>query len=267
MGGRGVLRGRLPGVPMVQTTQARTGFHDRVRCRPFLDRASVRRVFFEGVVNTVIVVVVRVLADQPAEMLFVQGDDMVQDLAPNTPHPSFRDPILPGRLDTRPFWLQTRRLQKGQHLSIEFRIAVQNYVSVWRSFGKRFAQLLDDPVSSWVTGDVEMQDPSSPMLDDEEAVQQLERHRGHGEEVEGHDHLAVVLEKGQPSLAGITLAAHPAQIPSHGSFRYFETELLELAVDFRCAPAHILFCHRRMRSRISPVIVGRPPRGLDRQRQ
>jgi len=54
-----------------------------------------------GVVNPVVVMVVRVIADQPAEMLFVQSDDMVKDLAPATSHPSFSDPILPGRLDTR----------------------------------------------------------------------------------------------------------------------------------------------------------------------
>ncbi len=37
-----------------------------------------------------------VIADQPAEMLFIQRDDMVKDLAPETPHPALRDAILPG---------------------------------------------------------------------------------------------------------------------------------------------------------------------------
>jgi hypothetical protein len=82
---------------------------------------------------------------------------MVQDLAPNTPHPSFRDPVLPRRLDARPFWFQTGRLQKRNHVSIEFRIAVQDHVSVRGSLGKRFAQLLDDPVRSRVPSHVEVQ--------------------------------------------------------------------------------------------------------------
>ena len=168
---------------------------------------------------------------------------MVQDLAPNTSHPSFGDPVLPRRLDARPFGFQTRRLQKRRHVSIEFRVVVEDYVSVRGSFGKRFAQLLDDPIRRRVLGHVAVQDPSSPMLDDEEAVQQLERQSGHGEEVEGRDHLAVVLQKGQPALARIALAANPAQIPSHGSFRDLETELLQFAVDLRCAPADILLCH------------------------
>ena len=38
------------------------------------------------------------------------------------------------------------------------------------------------------------------MLDDEKAVQHTETQRGHGEQVEGGDHLAVVLEECQPAL-------------------------------------------------------------------
>ena len=115
---------------MVQTTQARAGNHDRVRCRPFLDRASVRTIFLQGVVNAVVVMVVHVIADQSAKMGFVQRDGMVQDLAPNTPHPSLRDPVLPGCLDARPFWFQTWRPQKRNHVSIEFRIVVEDHVSI-----------------------------------------------------------------------------------------------------------------------------------------
>jgi len=35
----------------------------------------------------------------------------------------------------------------------------------------------------------------------------------------------------------------PTEIPRRGSFRDRETELLKFAVDLRCAPACILFCH------------------------
>ena len=124
---------------MMETSQARRGDHGRVRCRPFLDRASVRGVFLQGVVNTVLVVVVHVIADQPPEMLLVQCDDMVQHLAPGTSDPPFRYSILPGRLDARPFWFQTRRLQKRNHVSVEFQIAVHDRVAIRTGLGKRFA--------------------------------------------------------------------------------------------------------------------------------
>jgi hypothetical protein len=41
-GGSAVPRSLLPGVAMVQTTQAPTENRGRHHCRPFLDRASVR---------------------------------------------------------------------------------------------------------------------------------------------------------------------------------------------------------------------------------
>jgi hypothetical protein len=139
---------------MVQTTQARMRSHRRLGCRLLVDRAAIRRILFQAIVNPVVVMVAHVVADQSAEMLFIPGDDMVQDLAPNTSHPSFSDPVLPRRLDARPFWFQTRRLQKRHHVSIEFRVVVEDYVSIRGSFGKRFAQLLDDPIRCRVLGHV-----------------------------------------------------------------------------------------------------------------
>jgi hypothetical protein len=38
------------------------------------------RILFEGVVNPVCMMVVHIIADQPAEMLFIERDHMVQDL-------------------------------------------------------------------------------------------------------------------------------------------------------------------------------------------
>jgi hypothetical protein len=52
-------------------------------------------------------------------------------------------------------------------------------------------------------GHVEMEDLATPMLDDEEAVERLERDRRNGEEVERGDHLTMVAEKGEPALGGI----------------------------------------------------------------
>lgn len=44
----GVLRGLVPGVPIVQATQARSENHDRNRCRPLTDWTSVRPIFFKA---------------------------------------------------------------------------------------------------------------------------------------------------------------------------------------------------------------------------
>ena len=103
--------------------------------------------------------------------------------------------------------LQTRRLQKVDDVAIEFRVAVEDHVTVWADFGKRFPQLLHYPLGRRVAGHVVVQNLPSCMLDDEKAVQQLERNRRHGEEIEGHDDFAVILKKGKPALAGIKAAS------------------------------------------------------------
>ncbi len=46
-----------------------------------------------------------------------------------------------------------------------------------------------------------MQNLAAVVLDDEEAVEQLKGHRRHSEEVERHDHFAVIRQEGQPTLA------------------------------------------------------------------
>ena len=64
-----------------------------------------------------------------------------------------------------------------------------------------------------------MQNLASLMLDDKEKIQHSERHRWHGEEIEGSDYLAVILEKGEPLLDVIPAPNRAAQISGHGSFR------------------------------------------------
>ena len=81
------------------------------------------------------------------------------------------------------------------------------------------------------------------MLDDEDAIEQLKGRRRHGEEVEGDDHLAVILEESQPALGGVAATPNAPRIPSHGSFGDDGAKLQKLSVDFGSAPTCILFCH------------------------
>ena len=71
------------------------------------------------------------------------------------------------------------------------------------------------------------------MLDDKEAIQQLERQCRYSEEIEGDDHLAVILEEGQPPLARVATALNPPKIPGYGPFRDDETQLLKFAATWR----------------------------------
>ena len=74
-------------------------------------------------------------------------------------------------------------------------------------------------------GHVAVQDLPTPVLDAEETVEQMERHRRYGEEVESDDDLTVVVEKCQPPLSRIATAPHSAQITSHSLFGDLEAQL------------------------------------------
>ena len=88
--------------------------------------------------------------------------------------------------------------------------------------------------------DVGVQDPTSPMLDDKEAIEQLERHGRNGEKVKRHDHLAVILEESPPTLSGITATAYRSEIARNGWFGNDEAKLLEFTVDLGSSPTWIL---------------------------
>ena len=112
-----------------------------------------------------------------------------------------------------------------------------------------------------------MQHPAAAVLDDEEAVEQLERHCRHGEEVERHDHFAVIRQEGQPALTGTATASDAAQVASYGSFGDDETQLLELAVDLGRAQLGFSCAKRRISTRISVVVFGLPLGARDRHLQ
>ena len=54
----------------------------------------------------------------------------------------------------------------------EFRIVVQDDITIRTSLGKRLTQLLHDPLGGRLTSDVEVQDFTALMLDHEEAIEE-----------------------------------------------------------------------------------------------
>jgi hypothetical protein len=165
-------------------------------------------------------------------MLFIQRDDLVEDFSPATSHPYFRNSILLTRFYARPFGLQSRCLQEGDHFVIECRISIEDGISIWTRFGESFAQLLDDPLRCRVVSDVEVQNPAPSMLEHEKAVEQPECHCRHREEIERRNHLTMILQKCQPALGRVAATPHASQIPRHTPLRNDDAEFLKLAVDF-----------------------------------
>src|SRR5262249_52418945 len=189
---------------MMKSPEPGFGLYRRNSRRPPLHSTSIGRVLIEGIVNPVGMVVVHVVAHQPSQMLFIQRDDVVENLTTATSYPTHCDSVLPRRLNTRALRLQAGCLQKRDHLSIEFRVAIQNNVTVQTTIAKCFPQLLHDPIGSRMAGDVEVQDSAASVFHNEEAIQKFEGQCRHGKQIHGDDGLSMVGQEDQPALAWIT---------------------------------------------------------------
>ena len=112
-----------------------------------------------------------------------------------------------------------------------------------------------------------MQNLPTPMLDDEEAVKHLERDCRDREEVECDDCLAMILEKGQPALAGITAVSNSAKVTGHAAFGDGEPELLKFSVDLRRSPIWVLSRQALDQDTDLSRYPGSAAAGRERQRQ
>ena len=117
---------------MVESAQAGVGDYNRIRRRLRLHRAPTRRVLLQRIVGAILVVIAHVIKNEPAQVLFVQRDHIVE-------------PVLPRCRNARSFWFQISRLQKSDDVGVKLRIAVQDGVPIGAGIGERLAQLLNDP--------------------------------------------------------------------------------------------------------------------------
>jgi hypothetical protein len=129
---------------MMETAQARARNHRRLGRRLLLNWPAIRSVLVEGVVNPIFAIIADVISDQPPKMLFVERNHVVEYLSATRFHPAFGDTVLPGSLNARLLWLQTRDFQEGDDFRVDLRVAVQDDVTIRTSFGEGLTQLLDD---------------------------------------------------------------------------------------------------------------------------
>ncbi len=72
---------------MRESAQAGMGNDNRIRRRLRLHRAPTRRVLLQRIVDAILVVIAHVSTNEPAQVLFIQHDHMVEDLTATTAHP------------------------------------------------------------------------------------------------------------------------------------------------------------------------------------
>jgi hypothetical protein len=125
-------------------------------------------------------------------------------------------------------------------VAVEDGIVIQNGVAIRGRPRKGFAKLLYDPICGRISRNVEMQDSTAFVLDDEETVQHSETRCRNGEEVEGDDGLTMVVKKCKPFLGCVAPPLRSRKIACDGPLGQHKAELLQFSVDPRCAPTCIL---------------------------
>src|SRR5690242_10382995 len=229
-----------PSVPMVEPAEAWQRSHAGAADFPSLDRTPAGRVFAQRVVDAVLLVIADVLADDTAQVFFIDRNDIVEDLAATASNPPFGGSVLPRGVNARPSCFESGRLQECNHVLVKDGIVIENRVAIRTGFRKRFAELLHDPIRRRMPRHVEMQDSATFVLDHEETVQHAEGRGRHREEVERDDRLAVVVKECEPFLAGIATPPCPREVAGDGSLRQHKAELLQFAVDLWRAPVGVL---------------------------
>ena len=92
-------------------------------------------------------------------------------------------------------------------------------------------------------GDVEVQDASTAVADDEEAIEHAKVDRWHGEEVHGRNRFPVVSKEGEPAFGWLGISRRPFHPTRDRSLAEIKTEHKRLAVDARRSRGWILNNH------------------------
>src|SRR5260370_26104802 len=107
--------------------------------------------------------------------------------------------------------------------------------------GKGLPKLLRGPLGRRMGGDVEMDDPSSIVSQNQEHVQDLKPDRRHREEVDRHHCLDVILQEGPPRLRRRLPTAY--DVLADAGLADIDAEFEQFSVDAGRAPERILAAH------------------------
>src|SRR5215471_6285709 len=170
-------------------------------------------------------------------MPLIDHDDMVQAFSANASDHPFRIAVLPRTPSRYRNLPDTDSINsRGEVVSVD-PITIAHQVARHSVVGKCLHELLCRPRGSRVFRDIEMQNTSTIMREDDENVQHTELQSRNGEEVDS-DHLAdMISKKGHPGLRWLArLLGHPAR---HCTFRDREPQFFQFTMYARCSPSGI----------------------------
>jgi hypothetical protein len=131
----------------------------------------------------VLVFVADVFGHQPLQMPYVQNSDGIPQISSAVFHPAFGDAVLSRASEVGLLVSDAEALYRADNLLVEVRSSIEDQIVRRCIVRKCFAQLLRDPQTTWMPGDIAVENPASVVCNDEEAVQDAEGQRRHGKEI------------------------------------------------------------------------------------
>src|ERR1700730_13423496 len=154
---------------------------------------------------------------------------MIQTLAANGADEAFHVGTLPRGSRRRQNFFDSHGFHILSKLSAEDPVAVPKQVTRNLLKRKGLPELLRSPLGRWMGGNVEMHDPPSVVSQNQEYVQHLKPDRRHGEEVDRHHGLDVILKESPPVLRRRLPPAY--DVLGHAGLADIDGEFEQLTVD------------------------------------
>ena len=147
-----------------------------------------------------LVIIGKVASQDVLEMRLVQDNYVIQALAPYAADQPLDERILPRRAWRRGDFFNPQVLHATMKSFSVSAVAVMNQITWSCVEGEGLSNLACNPFGRWMPGHIEMDDAAAIMAKNNKAVEQLESHGRHDEEVNGRQTVDVVLEERPPRL-------------------------------------------------------------------
>jgi hypothetical protein len=134
--------------------------------RPRVDWAVAWRLLAQSDVRPVFMVLAKIVLAQSQQMAFVLRDHMIQHLAADGAHPSFRHTVLPGLRTLVRTALIPLPCKELADLDVEPAVTVEDHIAVRAWSWQCLPQLLQDRLAGGMRRDIEVENLTSLMLDD-----------------------------------------------------------------------------------------------------
>src|SRR5580704_13519959 len=95
--------------------------------------------------RSVLMVVADILCEEALQVALVEGDNMVQQIAPTTLNPPLSNSVLPRTAERGAYWSYAHRAHCYRDLQTILRISIEDQKPGGRMIWEGLAQLLDDP--------------------------------------------------------------------------------------------------------------------------